>query len=95
MQQLVPMFYVVYHHYRPMLDITTQIRRYSRREKKKEREKENRVDEKRTRKKRVEVRENLGIIGCVERTKATVDNVASSSATSISRFSFFEKYIYI
>ena len=24
MQQLVPMFYVVYHHYRPMLDITTQ-----------------------------------------------------------------------
>jgi len=36
MQQLVPMFYVVYHHYRPMLDITTQIRRYSRREKKKE-----------------------------------------------------------
>ncbi len=27
------MFYVVYHHYRLMLDITTQIRRYSRREK--------------------------------------------------------------
>jgi hypothetical protein len=52
--------------------------------------------------KRVEVRkkegENLGIIGCVERTKATVDNVASASAISISRFSFFEKrkiYIYI
>ncbi len=33
MRQLVLMFYVVYHHYRPMLDITTQIRRYSRREK--------------------------------------------------------------
>jgi hypothetical protein len=29
------MFYVVYHYYRPMLDITTQIRRYSRRERKK------------------------------------------------------------
>jgi hypothetical protein len=42
MQQLVPMFYVVYHHYRPMLDITAQIRRYSRREKKKEREKKKR-----------------------------------------------------
>jgi hypothetical protein len=46
------MFYVVYHYYRPMLDITTQIRRYSRREKKKrkeEKKKENRVVEKRTR----------------------------------------------
>jgi hypothetical protein len=42
MQQLVPMFYVVYHHYRPMLDITTQIRRYSRREEKRRKEEKKR-----------------------------------------------------
>ncbi len=36
------MFYVVYHHYRPMLDITTQIRRYSRREEKRRKEEKKR-----------------------------------------------------
>ena len=51
----------------------------------------NRVDEKRTRGKRVKVRENLAIIGCVERTKAIVVDVALASITSVSRFSFFEK----
>ncbi len=47
------------------------------------------------REKRVKVRENLAIIGYVERTKAIVDDVASASVTSVSRFSFFEKNIYI
>jgi len=47
------------------------------------------------REKRVKVRENLAIIGYVERTKAIVDDVASASVTSVSRFSFFEKKIYI
>lgn len=41
--------------------------------------------------KRVKVRENLAIIGCVERTKAIVVDVALTSITSVSRFSFFEK----
>jgi len=89
-----------------MLDITTQIRRYSRREREKKgkrrKKKKTGLLKREREEKRVEVRkkegENLGIIGYVERTKATVDNVASASAISISRFSFFEKrkiYIYI
>jgi len=40
------------------------------------------------------VGKNLAIVGCVKRTKATVDDVASASATSISRF-LFTKNIYI
>ncbi len=78
-----------------MLDITTQIRRYSRRGKRRRRKKENRVD-KREREKRVEVREReSGYRRVGRKNESNSRQRRFSISNKHFSFFFFRKKIYI